>query len=148
MLFLVSLIVLAGGSSIAQPHLDQGKSIAAPVAPSHHVIMQMVSADTLAHKSLLSQLRNLKEVWGDSVEIEVLVQGPGLDLMMIGKSTQKENIYKVKEKNVHFSICEFSLRQRGLTREEILPGMDFVKYGLVEIITKQEQGWSYLKAGF
>ena len=35
----------------------------------------------------------LREAFGDSVEIEVVVHGPGLDFLMTAKTTQKENIY-------------------------------------------------------
>ncbi|MBL7924403.1 MAG: DsrE family protein [Bacteroidia bacterium] len=114
----------------------------------HKVIFQMVSGDTLAHKALMHQLNNLKEVWGDAVTLEVLVQGPALDLLQSAKSTQKESIAGLNKRGIHFAACEFSMKQRHITKEEILPGVEFVKYGLVEIITKQEQGWSYLKGGF
>lgn len=117
-------------------------------AAPHRVIMQLVSGDTLAHKALMHQLKNLKEVWADSVEIEVLVQGPGLDILTKEKTTQSENIYKLKQSGIHFTACEFSLKQRNVKKEDILPEMEFVRYGLVEIIKRQEQGWSYLKAGF
>ena len=35
-----------------------------------------------------------------------------------------------------------------VAKEELLKDVECVIYGLVEIITKQEQGWTYLKAGF
>jgi intracellular sulfur oxidation DsrE/DsrF family protein len=32
--------------------------------------------------------------------------------------------------------------------EKIIPEAGFVKAGIIEIVTKQEQGWSYIKSGF
>ncbi len=135
----VSMAQTASGNKMENP---------GSVVPAHRVIMQMVTDDTLAHKALMMQLKNLKDVWADSVEIEVLVQGPALDMVMTEKSSQKENILSMKKKGVNFAICEFSMKNRKLTKEQIMPEMNFVKYGLVEIINKQEQGWVYLKAGF
>ena len=146
LLFVVVLINTF--SSFAQTSASGKTEISGSKTAQHRVIMQMVSGDTLAHKALISQLKNLKEVWADSVEIEVLIQGPALDMIIANKTTQQEGIYKLKQKGVRFIACEFSMSQRKVTKEELLKEMESVKYGLVEIITKQEQRWSYLKAGF
>ncbi|MBK9318451.1 MAG: DsrE family protein [Bacteroidetes bacterium] len=146
LLFVVVLINTF--SSFAQTSASGKTEISGSKTAQHRVIMQLVSGDTLAHKALISQLKNLKEVWADSVEIEVLIQGPALDMIIADKTTQQEGISKMKQKGVRFIACEFSMRQRKVTKEELLKDVESVNYGLVEIITKQEQGWSYLKAGF
>lgn len=114
----------------------------------HNVIMQIASSDTLAHKALMHQLKNLKEYWAEAVSLELLVQGPGLDLVLAAKSTQSEAIAKLKDSGIRFVACEFSMKQRNVKADELLPGMEMVPFGLVEIITRQEEGWTYLKAGF
>ncbi|MBK7888911.1 MAG: DsrE family protein [Bacteroidetes bacterium] len=146
LLFVVVLINTF--SSFAQTSASGKTEISGSKTAQHRVIMQLVSGDTLAHKALMFQLKNLKEVWADSVEIEVLIQGPALDMIIADKTTQQEGISKMKQKGVRFIACEFSMRQRKVTKEELLKDVESVNYGLVEIITKQEQGWSYLKAGF
>jgi intracellular sulfur oxidation DsrE/DsrF family protein len=146
LLFVVVLINTF--SSFAQTSASGKTEISGSKTAQHRVIMQLVSGDTLAHKALISQLKNLKEVWADSIEIEVLIQGPALDMIIADKTTQQEGISKMKQKGVRFIACEFSMRQRKVTKEELLKDVESVNYGLVEIITKQEQGWSYLKAGF
>lgn len=146
LLFVVVLINTF--SSFAQTSASGKTEISGSKTAQHRVIMQLVSGDTLAHKALMLQLKNLKEVWADSVEIEVLIQGPALDMIIADKTTQQEGISKMKQKGVRFIACEFSMRQRKVTKEELLKDVESVNYGLVEIITKQEQGWSYLKAGF
>jgi intracellular sulfur oxidation DsrE/DsrF family protein len=40
------------------------------------------------------------------------------------------------------------LKEREVPKEAILPNMDYVKMGIGEIVVKQEQGWTYIKAGF
>lgn len=114
----------------------------------HRIVMQLVSGDTLAHKSLFVQLRNLTEGWGDSVAIQVVCHGPGLNVLMTSKSTYAEKVYAFQKKGVRFVACENTMKERKIEKTEILPGMDYVRMGIAEIVVKQEQGWSYIKAGF
>lgn len=136
----------SGNKSAERSSADErGKAVP---AGQHHVIMQITSGDTLAHKALMHQLRNLKEYWADAVSLEVLIQGPALDMVLAAKSTQKEAIGRMKASGIRFVACEFSMKQRNVNADELLPGMETVPFGLVEIITRQEEGWTYLKAGF
>jgi intracellular sulfur oxidation DsrE/DsrF family protein len=128
--------------------LSLGQAATAQSQPPHRIVMQLVSGDTLAHKSLFVQLRNLTEGWGDSVAIEVVCHGPGMNLLMTAKSTQGANIAKFQQQGVRFVACENTLKERKIDKSELLPQLDFVKMGIAEIVIKQEQGWSYIKAGF
>jgi len=116
--------------------------------PEHRVIMQLTQNNPEAHKGLINQVSALTSAWGDSVLIEVLAHGPGVEMFMTEKSTQQEAIQKLKSKGVHFVICENTLTQKAISKQQLLPDLEFVKFGLIEVITKQEQGWTYLKAGF
>lgn len=113
----------------------------------HLIIMQLTSGDVGVHKSLTKQLNNLKNGWGDSVEIEVVCHGPGIDFIVAEKTIFKSEIYQLKKKGVVFVACENTMREKQIPREAILPDMHFVQMGIGEIVIKQEQGWSYIKAG-
>ena len=54
----------------------------------------------------------------------------------------------MQDLGVQFVVCENTMKQRKVTKEQLLPNTGFVKMGIGEIILKQEQGWSYIKAGF
>jgi hypothetical protein len=69
-------------------------------------------------------------------------------MVIKGKSQFEPEINNLIEQGVSFVVCENSLKQQKLTKEQIFPKAGFVPAGLVEIIEKQEQGWSYIKAGF
>ncbi len=114
----------------------------------YKVVIQIASESPDQQKSLFNQLGNIQKDLGDSVEIEVVVHGPAIGLVMTDQTTQKENIYKYKNGGVTFAVCENTLRQRNITKDQILPEMTFVKSAMVELIKKQNEGWSYLKAGF
>lgn len=119
-----------------------------PAAPKHRVIMQLTQNNPDAHKQLMNQLNALKQAWGDDVVVEVLAHGPGIELFLLDKTTQKEMIATMKTKGVHFVMCENTMKNKGITKEMLLPDMEYAPFGLAEIITKQEEGWIYIKAGF
>lgn len=118
-------------------------------AKTHHqVLLHLATSDSSAHKGLINQLNGLREAFGDSVAIEVVVHGPGVDFLMTAKSTQRENIQKVIANGVQFYACENTMKARKISKEEMLPQVGFVKFGLAEIVQKQEEGWTYIKTGF
>lgn len=116
--------------------------------PSHKVIIQLTSADPEVHKNLMNQIQALKSRWADSVQIEVVVHGPGIDILLKEKTSLQDKISEFKRKGVTFFACENTLRQKSIPHSALINDISFVPFGLVYIIQKQEQGWSYLKAGF
>lgn len=115
--------------------------------PPHRIVMQLTSGDTMVYKGLFKQLNNLKAGWGDSVEIQVVCHGPGMHLLMTAKTPDAAKIRSFQARGIRFVACENTLRERGISKTELLPDLDFVKMGIAEIVMKQEAGWSYIKAG-
>lgn len=115
--------------------------------PVHKIVFQLTTADTIAHKSLMKQLANIKSVAPDT-KIEVVCHGPGLDLLLINKTVVQDKIKIAKEKGVEFVACEFSMKERKLDKSNIIPEAGFVPAGIIEIVIKQEEGWAYIKSGF
>lgn len=113
----------------------------------HKIIFQLTSSDTLSHKALMKQLNNILTV-APSTKIEVVCHGPGLDMLLSNKTTVREKVKAAKNRGVEFMACEFSIKERKLLKEDIITEAGFVPAGIIEIISKQEAGWSYIKSGF
>lgn len=116
--------------------------------PKHHLVIQLTSADTQVHKGLMKQLNNLTTGFGDKIEIEVVCHGPGIFMLHNDRSIVSTKISKMKSKGVVFVACENTMIAKNIEKEDLLDNLEFVKMGIGEIIFKQEQGWSYVKAGF
>ncbi|MCW5907272.1 MAG: DsrE family protein [Chitinophagales bacterium] len=145
----IGFLFIAFSASAQKQNRKQTKECCSVAAKTHHrVLIHLASGDADAHKGLINQLTGLKEAFGDSVEIEVVVHGPGLDFAMTAKTTQKENIHKAVADGVKFYVCENTMKYKKITKEEILPEMGFVKFAMAEIVQKQEEGWTYIKTGF
>lgn len=113
----------------------------------HRIIFQMVSGDTMSHKALMKQLQNITSV-APSTQIEVVCHGPGLNMLTTDKSVVGSQLNTMMGKGIAFYACEFSMQERKVDKTQILPGIGYVKAGIIAIVERQEQGWSYIKAGF
>lgn len=113
----------------------------------HRIIFQMVSGDTLSHKALMKQLQNITSV-APSTKIEVVCHGPGLNMLTSDKSVVSNQLQTMLGKGIAFYACEFSMQERKVEKAQILPGIGYVKAGIIAVVERQEQGWSYIKAGF
>ena len=128
---------------------NQIKAQSLPIAKSkHNIVMQLTSDDAKVHKGLVKQLNNLKDGWGGDLSVEVVLHGPGIDFLRDSISKMAADVSKLKLRGVVFAVCENSLRERKVDKSEIIQGSEFVRMGIGEIVMKQEEGWSYIKAGF
>jgi hypothetical protein len=116
--------------------------------PIHRVVMQLSSNDTLVWKGLMNNLKNMKAGWGDSVVIEVVAHGPGIELLNRSKTTQAQNISKFKAMGIRFFACENTMREKGIPKDALITDAEFVRMGIGHIVLRQENGWSYIKTGF
>ena len=129
------LVVLSPAQNANQNHI-----------PEHKIIFQLTSGDTSSHKQLMKQFTNILSV-SPTTQIEVVCHGPGLDMLVSDKSVVQDKLKALSVKGVLFMACEFSIKERKVDRTKILPSAGFVPAGIIEIVNKQEQGWSYIKAG-
>jgi len=114
----------------------------------HKIVFQFTNAnDTLQQKAFTKQLQNITAHWPNA-KIEVVVYNNGIDYLMISKSKYIETIKELNTKGVVFLVCENTMAQRKITKEELLPEANTVPAGIAEIVEKQEKGWSYIKGGF
>jgi uncharacterized protein len=114
----------------------------------HKVVIQLTSGDTLAWKGVLKNITHLYDTWGDKVQIELVAHGNGVEFLVNGKTTQQSRITELAKKGVDFRACENSLRDRKLAKQDVIAAAKTVPSGVAEVVMKEEDGWSYLKAGF
>ncbi len=138
--FLLTILLIAFNFYSAQN--EKGNKPSKP----HRIIFQLTTGDTISHKQLMKQFGNILSV-SPTTQIEVVCHGPGLDMLVVSKSIVSEKINHFSEKGVVFNACEFSMKERKVEKEAIIKSAGYVNAGIIEIVSKQEQGWSYIKAG-
>jgi uncharacterized protein len=110
----------------------------------HKIVYDLAVADTTMHAGLMRQLNNIKRGWPDA-QIEVVVHGKAINLLVTGKSTQANAIKELQAKGVVFAACENTMKRAKVEKSQLLPNTPTVPMGIGEIVTKQEEGWSYIK---
>ena len=117
------------------------------VTPSHKVVIQLNTADTAAWSGVIGNIKNLSKVWPGNIKFEVVVHGKALDFLVAAKSHLVTDIDQLAKKGVVFNACENTMGKYGITKQMLIPSVFSVPSGVAEIILKQEEGWSYLRAG-
>ena len=112
----------------------------------HKIVFQLASDDSLVHKGLMKQLNNVLTAAPDA-KIEVVCHGPGIYMLIKDKTTVHDKIQEMKTRGIVFAACENTLKDRNISKDKVIAEAVIVPSALIEIITKQEQGWSYIKAG-
>lgn len=118
-----------------------------PTAQHHRVVFQLVAGDQASQQALLSNLENLLHAWPQA-EIEVVIHGPGISLVIAAENPFTERLTKLVETYMlRLVVCQHTLRGQQRSARDLLPFVDIVPVAIVELILKQEQGWAYIRSG-
>ncbi|MBS1602081.1 MAG: DsrE family protein [Bacteroidetes bacterium] len=120
-------------------------SLAAQQA-DYKVIFDLTSRDTLDQKNIVRWLKEISE-GNPGAKMEVVMYGKGLELVVKDKSYVSEEINRLSaNKNISFKVCAIAMKNNNIGRDQLLAGIDVVPDGIYEIISKQREGWGYIKA--
>jgi intracellular sulfur oxidation DsrE/DsrF family protein len=134
---LASLLSLAGGALAEMP-------ASAPVA-HNRIVVQVSDADPGKWNLALNNARNLQaDLGANNVEIEIVAYGPGLG-MLKAESVAAARIDEALKSGVKIVACDNTMHAQKLVKDDMLPGIGYVKAGVVEIMQRQQQGWAYLR---
>src|SRR5690349_3305108 len=125
--------------------LTSAVTVMAQDAPK--VVLQLQTADTLAHKSAYLQVANIKKVFPNA-EVELVCHGPGIEFLLKKKSFYVNKLNAMKLSNVSYVACEFTMSMKNIKREDLVETAGTVPYGIAELIKKQQLDWIYVKLGF
>ena len=98
----------------------------------------------------LRNISNHLEV-NPKAKIVVVTHARGVDFLMNDAKDQNGNPYNIrveqlKMQGVRFDVCQITLRNRKLTREQFIPEATFVPSGVAEITRlQQREGYAYLR---
>jgi intracellular sulfur oxidation DsrE/DsrF family protein len=80
-------------------------------------------------------------------EMEVVMYGRGLSLVVTGRSTLADDLKQaIARPHVSFRVCEIALRNQKIDKSQLLPNVTTVPDGIGQIVARQREGWGYIKA--
>lgn len=112
---------------------------------AHRVLFALTSSDTNDWNLTLGNIANLLKGMPDA-EVEVVAYGGGINFVKKGSEAEAD-IKHLEQAHVKFVACHNSMMFNHLTPADLIEGVGVVPSGIVEVVTRQEQGWSYIKAG-
>jgi intracellular sulfur oxidation DsrE/DsrF family protein len=115
------------------------------------VVYHIDNAEAQATKALRN-VRNQLDVAPDT-KIIVVAHAEGVDFLMEGAKDKKNPnidyaslVSALKARGVRFEVCEITLRNRGLKKDQFIMDADFTPSGVVRITQlQQHEGYAYLK---
>ncbi len=112
----------------------------------YNVVFDLTSKDTNDHKMVMRWLNEISKERPDA-KLEVVLYGQSLDMIRKDKSVVAPAIEQVSQnKNIAVKVCAMAMKRQNIDASQLLPGVAIVPDGIYEIITKQKEGWGYIKA--
>ena len=128
-------------------------SVANAAEKSHMVAIQVDENDAQRMNLVLNNATNIAKYYkskGEEVHIEIVAFGPGLHMLRADTSPVKARIvtFAASYENVAFRACSNTLA--GMTKKEgkqppLMDVAESVPSGVVYLMQRQEEGWSYLR---
>jgi intracellular sulfur oxidation DsrE/DsrF family protein len=132
--------------TLALPLLLAASSLAASAQDG--VIYHIDDTSAQALKALRN-IRNHLDV-DPSAKITVVTHAFGVDFLMQGMKDRSDASFEgpvaaLASRGVKFEICEITLKNRNLTKEQFLQEASFTPSGVVRLAKLQQQGYAYIK---
>ena len=109
------------------------------------IVFDVTSADEGTHKSAVRHVKMMAEAYPDS-EFELVMYSKAMNMALADKSVVAADMEELaKKENVSFKICAGTMNRNKVKEAQLVKGVDVVPDGIVEIVTKQAQGWGYIK---
>jgi intracellular sulfur oxidation DsrE/DsrF family protein len=114
---------------------------------NYKVVFDMSSKDTVNQQAVTREISLITDANPDA-KLEVVIYGQGLDLAVKGRSAQQAAVQKLIAGNkASFKVCAMTLKRNNIDKDQLVPGVEIVPDGIYEIVSKQQDGWGYIKVG-
>ncbi len=110
----------------------------------YKVVFDMSSRDTISQQAVVREINLIKAANPDA-KLEVVIYGQGLNLALKDKPQAAAVEKLLGNKDVTFKVCSATLQRTNTGINQLVKGVEIVPDGIYEIITKQKEGWGYIK---
>jgi hypothetical protein len=123
-----------------------GSSMLLAQTPDYKVVFDLTSKDSNDHQMVIRWLKGISQS-DPAARMEVVFYAKSLDMVIKDRSTVAADVVKLaRNNNISFKVCAVAMKSQKVDVSQLLPGVQTVPDGIYEIITKQKEGWGYIKA--
>jgi intracellular sulfur oxidation DsrE/DsrF family protein len=109
------------------------------------VIFQVSDSAPAKWNLALNNAKNVQDTLGkDKVDVEIVAYGPGIDMLKL-ESEVANRIDSALTNGVKIVACEKTMSSTKVTQADMLPSIGYVPGGVIELMRKQREGWSYIR---
>lgn len=109
------------------------------------IVFDVTSKEETTHQSTLRHVKMMSEAYPNA-EFEVVVYGGAIAMVLEGGSSVADDIRQLEDNDhVSFKVCEGTMKRRQVDKSQLLSGVATVPDGILEIVTRQGEGWGYIK---
>jgi len=114
----------------------------------YKAIIQLTSSESKVYKSTIRQIFNLLEHLNGQVEVKIVCHGASGQFCIEKDNIHLEEINALLAKEVQIDVCRNMLASNHIDPAELIAGLKIIPSGIAELVVRQQEGWSYIKAGF
>jgi intracellular sulfur oxidation DsrE/DsrF family protein len=116
-----------------------------PASPAYRVVFAVTENDPHVWAEVFGNFRNIQRALGpENVAIEMVVYGDAIT-MLRDDSLVPNKVEEAMEEGVKIVACENTMKAQNISRDTMLPNIDYVEAGIVELIKLQAAGWAYVR---
>lgn len=113
--------------------------------PNYKVVFDVTSKDTVDHKLAIRWANEVLKA-EPTAQVEIVLFGQSLAMITKEKSIVADALTKLAaNKNASVKVCKVAMKAHNVVIDQLVPGVQTVPDGIYEIISKQRQGWGYIK---
>jgi len=114
-----------------------------PDKPSY--VIQVSDNDPAKWNLALNNAKNVQaELGKDNTNIEIVAYGPGIN-MLKDDSTVANRLEEAKAAGITLYACGNTMKGMKLKKEDLHSAVEVVPAGVIEIGSKQQKGWTYVR---
>lgn len=123
----------------------QGRPASGASTPKYRVVMQVSNPEPRGwHQTLSNAIALTKNAGPGNVQIEIVANGMGIGMLKFNSPEAKE-VAAVLGMGIKVLACGETMTALMLEKDDMLPNIGFVPGGLIEVLDRQRDGWSYIK---
>ncbi|MCL6562521.1 MAG: DsrE family protein [Firmicutes bacterium] len=111
---------------------------------AYAVLFHLNSGRTEDQRAALRNIENLLAEIPEA-QVELVVQGDALPMVQTAHSPLAKELQALCARGVEVAVCRNTMRARGVSEEELLPGMRVVPSAVGELVRRQHEGMAYIK---
>ncbi len=117
----------------------------APQALAEKIVIQVSDGNPTTWNQALNVVGNLREAYGPGTDIEIVAFGQGINMLKLDAPVASRLLDAQKAQGAKVYACENSMARQKLARDDMAPGLIYVRAGVEHIITRQREGWVNLR---